>query len=72
MSKRYDEEMLDGVSRFQCAIWFSILEALGPEAGARAADHMRDFGILNSDNRYCKQLCHAAAQAELRAIHRED
>src|SRR6476646_7349211 len=47
MSRRYiDEQMLDGIARLNGAIFFSILEALGPQIAARIADNMRDFGVL--------------------------
>ena len=66
MSRRYiDEQVLDGITRLNGAIFFSILEALGPQIAARVADNMRDFGVLNSDNPYCEQLCNTLADAEL-------
>jgi hypothetical protein len=68
MSRRYiDEQMLDGIARLNGAIFFSILEALGPQIAARIADNMRDFGVLYSDNPYCEQLCNTLADAELEA-----
>jgi DNA-dependent RNA polymerase len=68
MSRRYiDEQVLDGIARLNGAIWFSILEALGPKVAARVADNMRDFGVLYSDNPYCEQLCNTLADAELEA-----
>ena len=48
MSKQYVDEQIDGMSCVQSAIWFALLEALGPEIAARAADNLRDFGVLYS------------------------
>jgi hypothetical protein len=68
MSRRYiDEQVLDGVARLNGAIFFSILEALGPQIAARVVDNMRDFGVLNSDNPYFEQLCNTLADAEVEA-----
>jgi hypothetical protein len=68
MSRRYiDEQVLDGMFRVQGAIWFSIVDALGPKVAARAAHSMRDFGVLYSDNPYCEQLCNKLADVELEA-----
>jgi hypothetical protein len=68
MSKRYiDEQVLDSVFRLNGAVWFSILEAIGPKAAAKAVDHMRDLGVLYSDNPYCEHLCNTLADAELEA-----
>lgn len=39
MSKQYVDEQIDGISCVQSAIWFALLEALGPEiAGNALAD----------------------------------
>jgi hypothetical protein len=66
MSKN-DKQMIDAMFRLNGAVWFSILEALGPAFGARAAHNMRDLGVLYSDNPYCENLCNRLADAELEA-----
>jgi hypothetical protein len=41
----------------QSAIWFSLLEALGPEVAAKAVRNLRDFGVPYSDDPRCERLC---------------
>jgi len=68
MSKRrYDEQIVDAMFRLHGAVWFSILEALGPDVAARAVDHMRDLGVMYSDNPYCERVCNKLADAETKA-----
>lgn len=66
MSKR-DDQVVDAMIRLNGAVWFSILEALGPIVAARAADNMRDMSIMYSDNPYCEYLCNKLANAETEA-----
>jgi hypothetical protein len=61
MSKQYVDEQIDGISCVQSAIWFALLEALGPEIAARAADNLRDFGVLYSYDPRVEGLCNALA-----------
>ena len=67
MTKRNYEQKLDATIRLHSAVWFSILEALGPETARRAAANMYDLGLLYSDNPYCEELCTRLADAELDA-----
>jgi hypothetical protein len=61
MSKRrHTDEQIDDISRVQSAIWFSLLEALGPEVAARAVQNLRDFGVLYSEDPRCERLCNDA------------
>jgi hypothetical protein len=60
MSKQHTNEQLDDLSRVQSAIWFSLLEALGPEIATRAVRNLRDFGVLYSDDQRCERLCNDA------------
>ena len=62
MSKR-NIDVVDTVLRLQGAVWFSIIEALGPQMAERAIDSMRDFGALHYDSPYCEQLCNQLADA---------
>jgi hypothetical protein len=61
------EQRLDAMFRLHGAVWFSILEAAGPEFARRAIDNMRDLGLLYSDNPYCEHLCNRLADAEISA-----
>jgi hypothetical protein len=61
MSKQYVDEQIDGLSCVQSAIWFSLMEALGPEIAARAADNLRDFGVLYSHDSRIEGLCNTLA-----------
>jgi hypothetical protein len=67
MTKHDYEQKLDAMFRLHGAVWFSILEAAGPEFARRAIDNMRDLGLLYSDNPYCEHLCNRLADAELEA-----
>jgi hypothetical protein len=68
MTKRdYYEQKLDATIRVHSAVWFSILEALGPDIARRAAANMYDLGLIYSDNPYCEELCTRLAHAELQA-----
>ena len=46
MTKRNYEQKLDATIRLHSAVWFSILEALGPDTARRAAANMYDLGLL--------------------------
>ena len=62
------DEVLEAMFRLNGAVWFSILEALGPGVAGRAADNMRDLGVLYSDNPYVEHLCNTLAAAESAAL----
>jgi hypothetical protein len=64
MSKQYIDEQIDGLSCVQNAIWFSLMEALGPEIAARAADNLRDFGVLYSHDQRIEGLCNTLADGK--------
>jgi hypothetical protein len=64
MSKRYTDEQIEELSCVQSAIWFSLMEALGPEIAARAADNLRDFGVLYSHDPRVEGLCNALADGK--------
>jgi uncharacterized membrane-anchored protein len=64
MSKRFTDEQIDGLSCVQSAMWFSLMEALGPEIAARAADNLRDFGVLYSYDPRVEERCNALADGK--------
>ena len=64
MSKRYTDEQIDELSCVQNAMWFSLIEALDPEIAARAADNLRDFGVMYSYNPRVEALCNALADGK--------
>jgi hypothetical protein len=65
MARRYvDDTALDAMVRVSGAVWFSLLEAMGPQFAARATANMADFGALYSDNPYAEQLCNSLAHAD--------
>ena len=64
MSKRYTDEQIDELSCVQNAMWFSLIEALGPEIAARAADNLRDFGVMYSHNPRVEALCNTLADGK--------
>ena len=45
-------------------MWFSLIEALGPEIAARAADNLRDFGVMYSYNPRVEALCNTLADGK--------
>jgi hypothetical protein len=63
-NKQYIDEQIDGLSCVQSAIWFALMEALGPEIAARAADNLRDFGVLYSYDSRVEGLCNALADGK--------
>ena len=63
-NKQYIDEQIDGLSCVQSAIWFSLIEALGPEIAARAADNLRDFGVLYSYDPRVEALCNTLADGK--------
>jgi hypothetical protein len=64
-----DQVLVDAMLRLPGAVWFSILEALGPTIAAKAIDNMRDLGVLYSDNPYAEHFCNTLAAGESEAIH---
>jgi hypothetical protein len=67
-----DDATLDAMVRVSGAVWFSLLEALGPRFAARATANMADFGTMYADNAYAEQLCNSLAQADETIHRRED
>jgi len=63
-----DQVLVDAMLRLPGAVWFSLLDVLGPTIAAKAIGNMRDLGILYSDNPYAEQFCNTLADGESEAI----
>jgi hypothetical protein len=63
-NKQYIDEQIDGLSSVQSAIWFSLMEALGPEIAARAGANLRDFGVLYPYDPRVEAACNTLADGK--------
>ena len=64
--------IVDAILRLIGGVFFVTCDIAGPQAAAAAAESLRRFGDVNSDNRDCHALCYALADAQEDALHAKD